>query len=89
MSKETVLPPAPGLLDDHVSREDCARQLGTSSRTLQRWEAQGKGPPVAKIGKVPWYSIERTKAWILEQARVPVRAAMKPRARKRQGRGRP
>jgi len=90
MPKGIVQPPAPGLLDDFVSREDCARQLGTSSRTLQRWDALGMGPPVVRLGKQPWYSIEQTKKWIFEQTKAPVRTvAAKPRARKRQGRGRP
>jgi hypothetical protein len=92
MSKVKIPPPAPGLLDDWVSREDCARQLATSPRTLQRWEARGKGPPVARIGLVPWYHFEETKKWILEQSRAPSQEhpeTSKVRSRKRNsGRGR-
>jgi hypothetical protein len=83
-------PDGASLLDGFLSLRDAASQLGTSPRTLQRWVAQGKGPPVHHLGKIPWFHIERTKQWVLDQARAPVRpVTTKPRARKRQGRGRP
>jgi hypothetical protein len=37
-----IPPPVPGLLDEFVSLNDCAAQLGTSPRTLQRWNARGR-----------------------------------------------
>ena len=67
--------PAAGLLDDFLTEEEAAAQLGKDIRALQRWRALGEGPPVNFLGKTPYYRKETTRDWILGLARPPVRAA--------------
>jgi predicted site-specific integrase-resolvase len=39
-----------------VSEEDAARKLGVSTRTLQRWRVEGRGPRFTKLGKLVGYT---------------------------------
>lgn len=38
------------LLEDYLTREELARELGIAVRTLARYDALGKGPPRLRLG---------------------------------------
>jgi len=46
------------------TREQAAKQVGVSARTLKRLEEQGLGPPVTKFGKRSAYNDASTMAWL-------------------------
>ena len=39
------------ILKDYISRDDLAAKIGKSVKTLVRWELDGKGPPVTRLGR--------------------------------------
>ena len=45
------------ILKDYISRDDLADKLRKSVKTRVRWELDGKGPPVTRIGRDVLYSI--------------------------------
>jgi transcriptional regulator with XRE-family HTH domain len=56
-----------GILDEYISRKDFAAELGVAEATLIRWEKDGKGPPVTRIGRDVLYYIPSTKKWVRSQ----------------------
>lgn len=63
-----------GLLAGYLRREDLARELKKSVRTLDRWETRRMGPPRVVVGRTILYSIETVRAWLQsrEQRRGPL-----------------
>lgn len=59
-----------GILDEYVSRKQLAADLKLAEATLIRWEKDGKGPPVTRIGRDVVYSIPSFKKWLREQERA-------------------
>ncbi len=59
-----------GILDDYISRKQLAADLKLAEATLIRWEKDGKGPPVTRIGRDVVYSIPSFKKWLKEQERA-------------------
>jgi len=55
------------LLDDYLSTEQLATELGLTPLTLVRWRALGKGPPVTWIGRRLFYRKEAVQKWLLAQ----------------------
>jgi hypothetical protein len=43
------------LPDGRMSRDDAARYLGHSPKTLAMWQCQGKGPPSVLVGGRRYY----------------------------------
>jgi hypothetical protein len=58
------------ILRDYISQVDLAAQLGKSVKTLVRWELDGKGPPVTRIGRDVLYSIPSFEKWLKAQERA-------------------
>jgi hypothetical protein len=58
------------ILKDYISQTDLAAQLGKSVKTLVRWELDGKGPPVTRIGREVFYSIPSFEKWLKAQERA-------------------
>jgi hypothetical protein len=58
------------ILKDYISRDDLADKLGKSTKTLIRWELDGKGPPVTRIGRDVLYSIPSFEKWLKAQERA-------------------
>jgi predicted DNA-binding transcriptional regulator AlpA len=58
------------ILKDYVSREQLAAKIGKSVKTLVRWENDGKGPPVTRIGRDVLYSIPSFERWLKQQERA-------------------
>jgi hypothetical protein len=57
------------ILKDYISRDDLATQLGKSVKTLIRWELDGRGPPVVRVGRDVLYFIPSVQKWLREQER--------------------
>jgi transcriptional regulator with XRE-family HTH domain len=58
------------LLKDYLSREQLAEKIGKSPKTLVRWELDGRGPPVTRIGRDVLYSIPSFEKWLKAQERA-------------------
>jgi transcriptional regulator GlxA family with amidase domain len=56
-----------GLLADYLTEDALAKQLNVTARTLQRWRRQRVGPPVTYIGRVPYYRVESSRAWLMQR----------------------
>jgi hypothetical protein len=57
------------ILKDYISRDDLAVQLRKSVKTLVRWELDGRGPPVVRVGRDVFYRIPSVEAWLKAQER--------------------
>lgn len=57
------------LLEGYINHQEAAQRLGVSSRTLTRWNAQRKGPPHTKIGRVTLYRVTGLVEWLLQNER--------------------
>jgi predicted DNA-binding transcriptional regulator AlpA len=55
------------ILKDYISRDDLAAKIGKSVKTLVRWENDGKGPPVTRIGRDVLYRIPSVEKWLQAQ----------------------
>ena len=66
---------AAGLLDDYLSPDQLAEELGKSVRTIARWERLRIGPPKTLIGKKPFYRREGVRQWLLRKEQEQARAS--------------
>ena len=64
-----------GLLDDYLTPDQLAEELGNSVRTIARWDGLRIGPPKTVIGKKPYYRREGVRQWLLRQEQEQVRAS--------------
>ena len=55
------------ILKDYVSREQLAANIGKSTKTLIRWELDGSGPPVTRLGRDVLYYIPSVEKWLRSQ----------------------
>jgi hypothetical protein len=62
------------VLEGYVRKEQLARQLCLSPRTIDRWEALRIGPPRTSVGRTILYSVQSVRDWLLsrEKQAVPV-----------------
>ena len=51
-------------LDEYLARDELARQLGKSVRTLDRWHVQRVGPPRTRVGRLILYRKEAVARWL-------------------------
>jgi hypothetical protein len=58
------------LLKDYFPRKALAGEIGCTEKTLIRWELDGKGPPVTRLGRQILYRKSSVEKWLrdLEQA---------------------
>ena len=48
-----------------LTRRQTAELIGTSARTLRRWEEQQKGPPALRFSsRMTRYNIDAVRAWL-------------------------
>ncbi|WP_201312900.1 helix-turn-helix domain-containing protein [Dyella sp. EPa41] len=66
MSIVTSLPSVP-VLADYVSREELAKELKVTTRTLDKWAWLRNGPVKIKIGSRCYYHRADVNAWIEAQ----------------------
>jgi hypothetical protein len=55
------------LLSGYLTEDECAKQLGVSRRTLQRWRRLRIGPALTKMGIRPMYRTDAVREWLLAQ----------------------
>jgi len=55
------------ILKDYISREKLAADIGKSTKTLIRWELDGRGPPVTRVGRDVLYYIPSIEKWLRSQ----------------------
>ena len=55
------------LLEEWMSRDDLARELGVTADTLQNWQTRRVGPPCARIGRKVLYRREAVREWLRNQ----------------------
>lgn len=58
------------LLKDYIPRDTLAAQLGKTVKTLVRWENDGKGPPVTRLGRDVVYRVSSVEKWLQAQERA-------------------
>ncbi len=59
-----------GLLDDYLSPDHLAEELGKSVRTIARWDRLRIGPPKTLVGKRPFYRRDAVRQWLLRKERA-------------------
>ena len=59
-----------GLLDDYLSLDQLAAEIGKTTRTLRSWDKEKRGPPVTLIGRSPFYHRSSVLKWLRNQERV-------------------
>jgi excisionase family DNA binding protein len=52
------------LLDDYLTRDELARELHITPRTLARWQAQPEGIPTVRVGGRTLFRVSSVRAWI-------------------------
>jgi hypothetical protein len=55
------------ILKDYIPREKLAADIGKSVKTLVRWELDGRGPPVTRLGRDVLYYIPSLQKWLRQQ----------------------
>jgi hypothetical protein len=55
------------ILKDYIPRDKLAADLGKSVKTLVRWENDGKGPPVTRMGRDVLYFKPSFEKWLRSQ----------------------
>ena len=56
------------LPDGRLTREDAARYLGKSAKTLAQWAVEGKGPKAVRVGGRAYYFQRDLDAFITGQS---------------------
>lgn len=54
-------------LCEYLTRDELARELGRSSRTLDRWAVLRIGPPRTRAGRAVLYSRTKVREWLESQ----------------------
>lgn len=52
------------LLSEYFEPPELAAELNVCEKTLDRWRRLGKGPPITKIGRKPYYSKTGVVMWL-------------------------
>ncbi len=55
------------LLEDYLTPDELADELGKSVRTIARWDGLRIGPPKTMVGKKRLYRREGVRQWLLRQ----------------------
>src|SRR5262249_7043391 len=56
--------PLAGVLAGYMTRPQLARDLEVVPKTLDRWDREGRGPRVTRIGGRPLYKREHVEKWL-------------------------
>jgi excisionase family DNA binding protein len=63
----SVSSPSPPLLDDYLTVDQLAAELGVATITVKRWAALKQGPPATKIGRRVLYRRSSVQTWLARQ----------------------
>ena len=55
------------ILEEFLSPEELATELGRNKRTLDRWDALGIGPPRTRVGRTVLYRRSSVQKWLATQ----------------------
>jgi excisionase family DNA binding protein len=80
--------PNPAVLNDYLTSEQLAQQLGVSLRTVARWHALRQGPPRTRVGRRVLYRLDSVKTWLTKHERDPDEGERVPRHRRGASSGR-
>lgn len=67
--------PGLGLLNGWLSRDELAKELRVSPKTIKRWDSERTGPPFTQIGMKKYYNRDSVRAWLLSRESAQPRAA--------------
>jgi len=56
-------------LDEYLTKDELASILRKSTRTLDRWDLAGDGPPKVQIGRTVLYRRQSVSEWLLTRER--------------------
>ena len=53
------------ILDDYLTLEDFAGQVGKSARSVRRWaNSTANGLPITRLGRTPLIHVDDAKSWL-------------------------
>ena len=55
------------ILEEFLTPEELATELGRNKRTLDRWDALGIGPPRTRVGRTVLYRRSSVQKWLATQ----------------------
>jgi excisionase family DNA binding protein len=58
------------VLDDYLTREQLAEELGITTRTLGLWKARGEAPPATRVGARVYFHKDDVSAWLRKQRKA-------------------
>lgn len=54
-------------LSNYFTREELAEALGRTTKTLDRWDLNGLGPPRVQLGRLVFYHKKTVEKWLRER----------------------
>jgi helix-turn-helix protein len=75
------------ILEDFLTKQELAAELGRNMRTLDRWEALGIGPPRTLLGRKILYRRMSVRRWLAAQENQGRSTAASERSSGREFRG--
>ena len=66
---DTAAPGGADVLDEWLTRDALAADLGVQPMTLRRWASEGLGPPFVKVGRKALYRKEAVREWMCTRER--------------------
>jgi DNA-binding transcriptional MerR regulator len=62
----------PELLEQYLTEDEMAAELGVTTRTLRAWRRDRRGPPVSLVGRTPMYFKPSAVAWLRSREKADV-----------------
>ena len=56
-----------GILDDYLTDDELANELGIHKRTLARWDALGEGPKITRVGRKKLRRRVTARQWLADR----------------------
>jgi hypothetical protein len=70
-----------GVLANYLSVEELAAELDVTPVTLWHWRRRGMGPPVTRLGNMPYFRREAVEQWLLRcEKKMPREAQRRKRS---------
>ena len=55
------------LLEGYLSRDELAKEIRRSPRTIDRWHTMREGPPRVRMGRTIFYKVDSVRKWLREK----------------------
>ncbi len=62
------------ILNEYLTKDQAAAELGKKPRTLDRWHVERRGPKRTKIGRSIYFSKKSIEKWLEQQTEETVSA---------------